>query len=235
MSNTLNGFVRDEFKGFCEHAAGHWNVSVSCLGSVAPLLRPIHIQYLALACAATVAGQRAPRNDYAEGVIEVGQLSILLALKGLENPSQVLVRQSIEMVLKHLFFITHPIEYSWAQTRPDYRDLSFQALLEYVRRSEEYRILCDGGQVCDTLACWYGVLSRYVHVQGGSFLRYADLSSSYPRGSPDLTRLSGCTASIWPRLTLLLAIFGATRLRKASALEQKLIRKGLPAKFKHVW
>ena len=64
--------------------------------------------------------------------MEAGQLTLIMGMKGLENTWCVLLRQSIELALKHIYFASHPVEYQWALSREDYRDLTFQSLLELV-------------------------------------------------------------------------------------------------------
>ncbi len=149
MSNLLNRFFKDEYQDFREYLIKQWGLNTKLLGRIDSQLKPIHKRYLSFACAATAVGQRAPRNEYLSGVVEVIHLSLVLAAKGLENSTCVLSRQSIELILKHIFFSTHPVEYNWAETRVDYKDLTFQNLIEFIRRTDEYRAFACDPDICD--------------------------------------------------------------------------------------
>lgn len=232
MSRTLSLFLRQEYDRFCDVAIHDWNVDPDFLSSVSDEMKAMYRRYLSLACAATVAGYRRQRNEYAEGVVEGGILSLIMALKGLENPSCVLMRQSIELVLKHIYFWSHPTEYQWAKARVDYKDLTFQFLIEYVGRTDEYRGLSDSHAVCEKLAEWYGILSRYVHVHSRGFMHYSKSGSGYRPTREHVKKLRERVDNIWPCLILLLCIFEKKRFLKASHLEQQLIRNGLPESFR---
>jgi hypothetical protein len=235
MTRTLPAFLSDEYNRFRSLAINEWNVDEGYLASIEHLLKPIHKRYLSLACAATIAGYRAQRNEYAEGIVEVGNLCLVLTLKGLENPSCVLLRQSIELVLKHIFFSSHPTEYQWAQSRVDYKDLTFQGLVEYIGRTDEYRSLGDSHDICNKIGEWYGVLSRYVHVHSRGFMRYSRSGTGYRPTEAHIKKLEERTKGVWPCLIVLLTIFHIERFRKASLIEQRLIKQGLPKQYKSLF
>ena len=217
-------------------AVDDWKIDPSHIAAVQSDLKWIYDEYLSLACAATAAGYRSERNECAEGVVEVGQLAILLSLKGLENPSCVLLRQSIELTLKQVYFKTHPTEYSWAQKRPDFRGLTFSRLIEYFRMTDEYKLVSDTKSICDELNHWYGVLSRHVHVHSRGFLGYSQAGTGYLPRIRDISRLTTRTSDIWPCLVSVFVLFYKPKYMKASWLEQKLISRGLPREVKQrIW
>src|SRR5207249_6097358 len=94
------------------------------------------------------------------------------SVKGLENSAFVLLRQSIELVLKHIYFSTHPIEFGWSLRREDYREISFQFLLEYVRKTDEWKNTGWMVSLISDLEGQFHILSRFVHMQSRTFIPY---------------------------------------------------------------
>jgi len=121
----------------------------------------------------------------------------------------------------------HAVEYEWARSREDYRNLTFQTLLEYLGRTEQCRKLAQSHDICVVLNEWFGVLSRHVHVHSKGFMGYSKVGSSYQPNREVIKRLNQRTKEIWPRLTAILLIHFAKRYFRASALEQDLIKSGL--------
>lgn len=224
MSKTLAKFFEEEYDKFRKHIAGHWAIDEKYLNQFDPELKPIHKRFLSVACAATVAGNKVKRNEYVEGAIEVGQLCMVLALKGLENPSCVLLRQSIELILKHIYFAKHPVEYEWVTSHEGYRDLTFQKLLDYLLITPEHEGIESDNYIRDRLNDWFGELSRYVHVHSGPFIGYRHIGSAYIPNREILKKLNERTREIWPLLTAMLIAYFPKRYFASSALERKLMR-----------
>jgi len=153
---------------------------------------------------------------------------MVLALKGLDNPSCVLLRQSIELALKHVYFLTHPTEHAWATTREGYRALTFQHLIEYVRKTDEYRQAISDDLLGCKLADWYGRLSRHVHVQNKGVMKYSAEGRRIVGTLDDLKLLDQRSKNVWPLLMQLLVIFQRDKILRASDIEKRLIRQGLP-------
>lgn len=227
-SPVLQRFLRDEYAHFRDHLASAWAVGSKDLEALDASMKPLHKRYLALACAATVVARRTKRNEYAEGVVEASHLALVLAAKGLENPSSVLLRQCIELVLKHIYFASHPVEHSWASAREDYRDLSFQKLLEYVRRTDECRRWLPDEGVCQRLDYWFSALSRHVHVQSKGFMGYSKVGSAHRPCLETVRRFDERTKELWPLLTLLLVVYFPRQYLRASVQEGKVITGSLP-------
>ena len=177
-----------------------------------------------------MAGRRAPRNEYIYDAIEAAQMSLVLALKGLSNPGLVAARQTIELVLKHVFFASHPIEYSWARTRLDYRELTFSALLEFIKRTDEWHACDFSGNLVEAVNHWYAICSRHVHVHNRRFSNYGGVSHRAVQPS-DLDEFNSISAQLWPALGAMLVIFSSGRFARASVIEQRLIRKGLTQRY----
>jgi len=227
MNRELERFFREQYSVFREGLIKRWGVSEKQINDLDWRLKPIHKRYLSLACLATVIGSNAKRSEYIEGVIEVNHLSLVLAAKGLENPACVLLRQSIELVLKHIYFSTHAVEYGWALTREDYRDLTFQSLLEYLNRTDEFGKLVNAREISVKINEWFGVLSRHVHVHSKGFLGYSKINSAYKPRVEIIDKFDIATKNIWPALMIVLIINNPEKYSKATIMEQYLIRNGL--------
>lgn len=227
MNRILTQFHRDQYNHFKQQLVSSWGVNQRHIDKLDTQLKPIHKRYLSLACAATVIGHGARRNEYIEGVVEANYLCLVLAIKGLDNPSCVLLRQSIELVLKHIYFATHPVEYTWAQSREDYQDLTFQNLLQYQGRTEECQRFQLCHDICVVLNEWFGKMSRHVHVHSGGFMGYSKVGSAYQPKAQILKKLNERTKEVWPRLTAILLVHFTKRYFAASSTEQSVIMSGL--------
>jgi len=228
MSTTLSDFHKEQYDIFRNNLTSIWAIDESKLTEWAPNLKPIHKKFLSFACAASIVGHRMKRNEYVVSAVEAGNLSIVLSLKGLQNPAFVLLRQSIELILKHIYFLQHPVEYSWAQSRIDYKELSFQFLLKYLKRTDEYMLLSNNQQfvIADRVEYSYHILSRYVHVHSKAFMGYKTLAK--PIGIKMLKKLNENIKELWPILSLILIAFSKNKFIQSSMLEQRAIRNNFP-------
>ena len=228
MGTTLEKFYKYQLTDFKKILNTGWSVGGAYIKTIEPRLKPIHKRYLSLACLSTVIGYRSQRNEYVEGVVETAHLSLIMAIKGIENPTCVLLRQTIELVLKHIYFSTHHVEYAWVQSRENFREINFQLLLEYIRKTDEYRNFYSNDEICIKINEKFGVLSRYVHVHHKGFMGYSKTASFYRSNYNIIKKLEELTKEIWPRLTALLLIFFPQKYYSASALEKKIIRNSMP-------
>lgn len=153
---------------------------------------------------------------------------IALAVKGLENPACVLLRQCVELVLKHIYFTSHPVEYGWARLRNDYREQSFQYLIEYLSRTNECRSIKLSPNPCERLNLWYGILSRHVHVQNIGFMGYKTVTSAHQPDINVIKRLEEKSKEMWPLLTILLIAFSPRKYLTSSEIEKRLMRYPIP-------
>ena len=184
----------------------------------------MHKRYLSLTCAATVLGHRTKRNDYIKNLVEVNYLCLVLSLKGLENAACVLLRQTIELTLKHIYFSTHPVEYEWARTKVGYRDLTFQFLLEYLSRTNEIKRLSGGEQVVKDIDENFGLLSRHVHVHSRKYMGFSNISKAYRTNQRVINKINQLTKPVWSLSILTLLVFFKIKFLKASSTEKDLIR-----------
>ena len=234
MNKILQNFYRDAYHAFEGELISNWAVDANQLVNFASVVKPIYKRQLSLACVATIAGLRAPRNEYAKELVEASYLSLVLGVKGLENCACVLVRQSIELALKHIYFAMHPVEYGWAATREGYREPHFHALLEYVKRTDEYRefLTASSFDLCERIDEKFGVLSRYVHMQSKRFMSYRRMNVTRRIDATILRRYDSVTAFLWPSLTTMLLVFFSARFDRARESEKRLIRSILPNELK---
>lgn len=226
MSKTLQLFQKEEYAKFRESLLFDWSIEASKLNIWETKVKPIHKYYLSLACAATIVGKRLKHKEYSHSIVEASHMSIVLTLKGLQNPACVLLRQIIELSLKHVFFLSHQVEYSWTINRLDYKDLTFQGLLEYLGRTDQHKLIKKNGlDICKTISEQYQILSRSVHVHNQNFMAYKVPSSK--TGLKSLTDLERQTKTLWTCISILLLIFYPQKYHKASAIEQRLIKSNM--------
>ena len=234
MNRILHNFCQERYSQFETDLAVNWGVDARELARFSSLLKGIHRRQLSLACATTITGLRAARNEYAREIAETSYLSIVLCIKGLENCACVLVRQTIELALKHVYFATHPVEHAWAATRDNYKELSFQTLIDYIKRTDECQTFSGvgtsnlSGPIEDTFA----TLSRYVHVQSKRFMTYKRIRRPPRASAQALQKFDRVTASLWPALTVMLIVFFPERFAKAQEIEKGLITSTLPREIK---
>jgi hypothetical protein len=231
MSRTLSQFQSSQYDLFVRDAASEWNIPIDFLERSRSKLFPIFKRYLSLACAATVSGHGAARNEYSQGVVEGAYLAMMLALKGLENPSCFIVRQVIELTLKHIYYQTHSVEHGWVQRNDSYKGFGFQQLIDYLGHTNEISSASIRKAVVEPIEEWYSKLSRYVHVHSGLFIGYKTNRDRRFRKAVDrrLDTIAQISEQLWPAITSLIIIFSPDRFASASLLERRLIRAKLGA------
>ena len=210
MSRELSRFYSDRFTEFRADLINSWAVRDRSLTPVDTALRTIYRRYLGLACLAGALSQGGKRKDYIRGVAEVSYLGIVLATKGLENPSCVLLRQSIELVMRHIYFANHPIEYQWSATRLGYREITFQFLLEYLSKTDEFSLFPDSNLLLTELERQFGVLSRFVHMHSRMFIPYVRTSVASANAAA-VSALQRRSSELWPLLICLLVAHFPTK------------------------
>jgi len=227
MNRPLTEFCKQNFADFCDDLTQNWAVPIKSVAARKVQLRGIHRRYLAFACTTTVVAERAARSEYLCAVAEVAYLSMVLAAKGIENTSGVLLRQCIELILKHLYFTTHPVEYAWAQSHEGYRELTFQFLVEYCGKTQESTDFHGANQVYADLAGHFASLSRYVHVHSRRFIKYGKRRNTKQCDQASMCRLKDVADHLWPVLGFLLILHFPRKFNRASIMEQKLMQSGL--------
>ena len=232
MSKLLDDFVKTRYSEFSQAVVDNWGIDSKELFKVEGEFKPIFKRYLSLGCVATLLGERRRRNEYIQSLIEASQLCLVLGLKGLENACCVILRQSIELILKHIYFSTHPVEYEWVTFHEGYRDLTFQKLLDFWIITPEYRALDPDKSVYTLVNEWFSVLSRHVHIHSKNFIGYKQVNLGHWIDITGLRKLNDRTKEIWPLLTIILVGQFPKSFFNASVVERRLIRNFLPKKFR---
>lgn len=226
MTRELARFYKDRYAEFSVDLIQTWGIHEQKILGVDAALRTIYRRYLALACLTAILSQGGQRKDYIKGVSEVSYLGVVLAMKGLENPSCVLLRQSIELVLKHIYFAYHPVEYRWLATRPGYRAISFQFLFDYLKSTDEYSIFPASSLLLNEIERQFGVLSRFVHMHSRSFIPYTKTTLA-PANSTAVNSLAQRTRELWPLFMCVLIAHFPAKFLSANKNERSLIVGGL--------
>lgn len=184
-----------------------------------------------VSCAARVTSHTSPRGEYARAIPETGYISLVMLAKGLENSAYVLLRQCIELALKHVYFSTHPVEYSWTQDSPGYREVTYHLLTEYVRKLGPEAVL--GVRPCPLtrLEHWYGECSRHVHVHSGRFLSLGQQSAGTATRKGLCMRFDRAAHDVWTTISLLLVGSFRRQFDASSELEKRVIVQALPRRF----
>lgn len=223
MSRPISAFYKDEFEAFKDTLTSTWGIDLPAIRAVEADLRGIYRKYLGLASVGAIVSHRARRNDYCRGVAEVSYLSVILSMKGLENSASVLLRQSVELTLKHIYFSTHPVEFNWSLTREGYKEITFQFLLDYLRKTDEASTFPQFQEMIQQLEGRFHILSRYVHVHSRDFIPYLGFRRPKSALASTLHSLIEHASELWPRLTSLFITFCPDRYIAASHSEKKVI------------
>jgi hypothetical protein len=227
VSREVSQFYRERFQEFRSDLTVSWAIRQETLTPLDVTLRTIHRRYLGVACVATLVAQNSPRNDYVRALPEVTFLAAVLAIKGLENPGSVLLRQSIELVLKHIYFASHPVEFQWSLNRLGYREISFQFLLDYIRKTDESNVFPQMNGLLDRVDRLFHEFSRFVHVHSRRFIPYRTFQSVTTANSSCVAMLGTRTRELWPLLISLLIIYFPTRFTHANLSERRIISSSL--------
>jgi len=232
MTSPVTRFCTQDFQRLKDQLVRRWAVDPKDIAAVEPKLKVLHKSYLSLACTATIMGLRKKPNEHIQGVVECCYLCVVLATKGAENVCFVLLRQSLELVLKHLFFACHPVEYEWASTREGYRELGFAALVSFFSRTDECAGLDPDEWLRGRLKHWHAILSRYVHVHSRRFLGYSKVGSCFRPDQETVQRIAKAARELWGILAAVLVVYFPERYHRASGIEKRLIRQGMPKKVR---
>lgn len=233
MSRELSGFLGREFNKTLKGLRTTWSVNPSVLIGCRSDLKRLHSSYLAMECLAGIVSGRRPRNEYIAAVGETSNLAIVLALKGLENPAVCLLRQSVELVLKDVYFTTHPTEYQWTQDSTAYKEVTAHFLFDYLHRVLDMVQLPESDDLCKTLNREYHILCRYVHVHSKDFLKYGPRRRSTAASSmAAFAKTKERALKLWPLLIVVLLACHIPEYLRSSIIERELIQHALPKELK---
>ena len=98
MANrALVTFQSEEYARLKGKLFREWSIDLSKTPRIEALAKGLYRYYLSLSCCSVVVGGRLKHNEYVGGIPEAAYVGIVVALRGLENPSSVLLRQCIEL------------------------------------------------------------------------------------------------------------------------------------------
>jgi hypothetical protein len=224
VNKELQVFCQKRFAEFKQHTIDCWGIAAPMFASVEKDLKSLHKQHFGLTTLCAMLSDGNDRGIYLASVPEVTELAIILTLKGLSNSSYVLMRQCIELALKHIFFSTHPVEFHWSQTREGYKEIGFQFLLDYLRKTDEYGENGVKWNLITDIEADFHRFSRYVHVQNASFMAFVQPTSSIAEISRQASSFALHGRALVSRLCFLLALFFRQEINRSQANEIALIK-----------
>ncbi len=231
MSRSLTQFQKDRLKEFSIDIQSNWGGSAEICNT--PNIVRIHKRYLAVACLASLLIQRKKqRNEYAKALPEVTFLTTVMATKGLESPAFVLLRQSIELCLKQIYFSTHPVEYAWSAHKDGYREISFQFLMENLKKTEELSNFPESELILTQLSNEFSESSRHVHVHSRKFIKFGIAAPSDLNLPEAIKNIANKCTETWALIISLIIMQFPQTYIKASNLEKQVIMEGVPSKYK---
>lgn len=231
MNKELRKFCITEFVNFENELANSWSIERSKLSKMAEHLKRAHKSYLAFATLCHTITLENERSSYIKSAPEACLLSLAMITKGLENSSHVMMRQCIELTLKNIYFFNHPVEYKWSQNRINYREINFQFLLDYLRKSDEMDLYEKKEDLILRIEEHFHILSRYVHVHN---IQFASFSTTDFSTKDNISSLKKCADAICEILALLISInvaFFLPQFLSSQSNEQALVKAGAVPPF----
>ena len=196
-------------------------------------IKSAYKRYLAFATLCYILASDDARSSYIKSAAEAYLLSLVMIAKGLENPAHVLMRQSLEMSLKHIYFSTHPVEYKWAQNKINYREVNFQFLLDYLRKSDELDIYKSKDLLITKIEEHFHLLSRYVHAHNIQFTSFSSEDYNLPSNAKSFERISKQAGELASLSIIILISFFRQKFFASQENEKSLIRSALLSNYKN--
>lgn len=231
MKKLIKKALADQRIAFIEDLTTRWGIHQDVIAARSNEIRHIFDQFLSLSCAATVLSNNRPRATYLKALPEAAYLSMVMAFKGARNTCAVLNRQAIELVLKDIYFSTHPIEYNWTQKKTGYRELTFQSLIDYLKNMEECDLIPSGAEFVPPILDWYAKLSSHVHTHSAAHIGFPDIKQVLPT-DVNIDVLRKVADGLWPVLVFILCVFFQSEYCTAQSNEKDLIRDCFSKKLK---
>ncbi|MFT3866953.1 MAG: hypothetical protein QM715_00515 [Nibricoccus sp.] len=200
-----------------------WAVPASVVAAVEPQLRHVTKMLTGVCCLAGCLEGKQPRDDYLMQIPENLWVASILALRGHVNAANVAARQAIELLLKHLYFLDHPVEYRWVQTDDNLKEFGFQYLVDYVQRLPEFDRFEAKKQCVDTLSAVFAETSRYVHVHSAKFFSGGGVTKKTEDGIKSFKEVGGRLEKIVPCISSLVTVYQWNHYMTISPAEQKMI------------
>ena len=227
MNKELTKFCDAQYREFESELRTSWGIEARTIGLISDKLKFAYRKYLSFATLCSVLSIDEERSSYIKSAPEAYLLSLVMIAKGLENPAHVLMRQSIEMSLKHIYFSTHPVEYNWSQTRINYREINFQFLLDYLRKTDDLDGFSTKEGMVQRLEEHFHVLSRYVHVHSIKFTTFSKSASIFSKKTKFLEGITNQLADLISLEIVILIGFFKDKFLSIPANEKSLIMNAL--------
>lgn len=107
--------------------------------------------------------------------------------------------------------------------RQNYREISFQFLLDYARKTDEAKNTQYFSDLLSELEGHFHVLSRFVHMHSKHFIPYAGINVCAAHATT-ISFLKEKSLELWPLLIVVLITFFPAKYLKANANEKMLVR-----------
>lgn len=233
MNKELQKFCRDQFLQFREHLFNQWGFQGQAFSGIESDLKSLHKQHLGLSTLCFALTDQNDRGVYLAAVPEATELAMILTAKGLCNSAYVLMRQCIELTLKHIYFSTHPVEFQWSQTREGYREIGFQFLLDYLRKTDELSHVTSEFDLIADIEGDFHRFSRYVHAHSPQFMAFVPLDQTPEKIAAQTASFAKQTRHLVSRLCFLLGLYFHQEINRAQANEVALIKNAVQGTLSH--
>lgn len=228
MNKELIVFCRKSYAEFEDKLGSTWGFEAEQIAKLPGIVRKAHKAHLSHSSLCAILGAASERNSHIGAAPETSLLALVLSGKGMMNPACVLLRQCIELTLKHIYFSTHPVEYSWSETRIGYREITHQFLLDYISKTDELSQLTLGTEALEGISHEFGILSRFVHAHSREFHQFDAVPTVEEDNFKILRKFSDYYLRTLPQLCYLLIGFFPQEFLKANSNEKCLMRSILP-------
>ena len=178
MNEPVSRHLHSELGLLFEHLKTEWSVDRSNFTSAQwNRVRYYGKIYVIISCFCEVMCTGVERASFLRNIPEVFMLSLTFGVKGYKNALGSNLRQSIELVYKHIYYAYHPVEYSWVCDRDAFKEIGNAYLEGYLEKTSEKRFQSVKTSL-EMLSYQYGKLSRYVHTHNPDYFGQTKLKSN---------------------------------------------------------
>lgn len=156
------------------------------------------------------------------------------ALSGYNKTAGLLIRGIIENLLKHIYFVDHPVEF--ARLNRDRRwYLTTEQLFEYARTHFDFVETEPKFDAIAQLSSMYASLSEIVHGRTVSHLEMRAALTHILCQEQSLKALSVHVTKCAQAANFLLAIFHRAQMKGFSVAERRILLRAMPPQARAVW
>jgi hypothetical protein len=208
-----------------------WNISPAVAKVVEPKLKDLLKLTISVGCVSACWENKSPRPIFLSQIPENILLAAIFSLKGHLNAAHVALRQSVELFLKHIYFIHHPVEYGWVERDCNVREFTFTFLNEYLSRLDELNDYSDKKEAFTALSSCFAESSRFVHVHSSDFFSGA-MGKSEREIVDSFDKLKASIERIVPYLVIIVIMYEYDIFISCGIAERKIIRHCLTKKMR---